>query len=407
MLAPGALARSRAPTVDVLLERPPADVSPDHPMVLALLAAAGRYEPSATSVGRDGASDAVAFLEVGVPAVEFGPRGAGHHGPEEFVEIESLPRYRRALVEFAHLAARAGRPRRRARSGGVSPPAARSPRTGGPATGGCPRRRSRLWLAVAGWTAVGHHRPRRRRGGGRATSTSTTPWRPPAPNTPEAKAARAATRPALPGQPTNILLIGSDARANEGDPGRSDTLILVRMDSRRGFISMLSFPRDLYVPIAGRALDKINAAYSPRHGRDHRTVEQLTGEPVNYYVIIDFTGFAKLVNAVGGVYIDVDRRYYNKNADGGTELRRRSTCSPGTSSSTATTRSTTCATATPTPTYARDARQQQFLSELKRQTKQLGNLTKPHRACRKIFGKNIEINITNPRTFLSLLELAL
>lgn len=92
-------------TVDVLLERPPADVSPDHPMVLALLAAASRHEPSATSVGRDGASDAVAFLEVGVPAVEFGPRGAGHHGPEEFVEIESLPRYRRALVEFAHLAA--------------------------------------------------------------------------------------------------------------------------------------------------------------------------------------------------------------------------------------------------------------------------------------------------------------
>jgi succinyl-diaminopimelate desuccinylase len=47
----------------------------------------------------------VAFLEVGVPAVEFGPRGAGHHGPEEFVEIESLPLYRRALVEFALLAA--------------------------------------------------------------------------------------------------------------------------------------------------------------------------------------------------------------------------------------------------------------------------------------------------------------
>ena len=96
--------------VDVLLERPPAEVSPDHPMVLALLAAASRHEPSATSVGRDGASDAVAFLEVGVPAVEFGPRGAGHHGPEEFVEIESLPRYRRALVEFAHLAARRAAP---------------------------------------------------------------------------------------------------------------------------------------------------------------------------------------------------------------------------------------------------------------------------------------------------------
>ena len=56
-------------------------------------------------MGRDGASDAVAFLEVGVPAVEFGPRGGGHHGPEEYVEIESLPRYRRALIDFAHMVA--------------------------------------------------------------------------------------------------------------------------------------------------------------------------------------------------------------------------------------------------------------------------------------------------------------
>jgi succinyl-diaminopimelate desuccinylase len=87
--------------VEVLIERPPADVSPDHPLVQALLRAASRYEPSTASVGRDGASDAVAFIGVGVPAVEFGPRGAGHHGPEEYVEIESLPRYRAALVDFA------------------------------------------------------------------------------------------------------------------------------------------------------------------------------------------------------------------------------------------------------------------------------------------------------------------
>jgi succinyl-diaminopimelate desuccinylase len=91
--------------MEVLLERPPANVAPDHVLVQALLGAASRHEPSAASVGRDGASDAVAFLEVGVPAVEFGPRGAGHHGPEEYVEIESLPLYRRALAEFARRAA--------------------------------------------------------------------------------------------------------------------------------------------------------------------------------------------------------------------------------------------------------------------------------------------------------------
>jgi succinyl-diaminopimelate desuccinylase len=91
--------------LQVLLERPPAFVAPDHPMVLALLEAAARYEPSAASVGRHGASDAVAFLAVGVPAVEFGPRGAGHHGPDEHVEITSLLRYRRALVDFVRLVA--------------------------------------------------------------------------------------------------------------------------------------------------------------------------------------------------------------------------------------------------------------------------------------------------------------
>ena len=94
-----------AAAIEVILERPPADVSPDHVLVQALLGAASRHEPSATSVGRDGASDAVAFLEVGVPAIEFGPRGAGHHGPEEYVEIESLPLYRRALADFARAAA--------------------------------------------------------------------------------------------------------------------------------------------------------------------------------------------------------------------------------------------------------------------------------------------------------------
>jgi succinyl-diaminopimelate desuccinylase len=52
------------------------------------------------SVGRDGASDAVSFLRAGVPAVEFGPSGAGHHGPEEWVSISSLGRYRQALTDF-------------------------------------------------------------------------------------------------------------------------------------------------------------------------------------------------------------------------------------------------------------------------------------------------------------------
>jgi succinyl-diaminopimelate desuccinylase len=52
------------------------------------------------SVGRDGSSDAVSFLRVGVPAVEFGPTGSGHHGPEEWVSLSSLTSYRQTLESF-------------------------------------------------------------------------------------------------------------------------------------------------------------------------------------------------------------------------------------------------------------------------------------------------------------------
>ena len=80
---------------------PPAHVSRSNPYVLALSEAVGRLTGGESmSVGRDGASDAVSFLRAGIPAVEFGPRGAGHHGPEEWVSISSLSRYRQALTEF-------------------------------------------------------------------------------------------------------------------------------------------------------------------------------------------------------------------------------------------------------------------------------------------------------------------
>jgi succinyl-diaminopimelate desuccinylase len=87
--------------------RAPAIVSRRNLYVQALREAVGRsIEGEALSVGRDGASDAISFLEAGVPAVEFGPVGGGHHGPHEWVSISSLRRYRRALGDFVrHLPA--------------------------------------------------------------------------------------------------------------------------------------------------------------------------------------------------------------------------------------------------------------------------------------------------------------
>ncbi len=84
-----------------LLTRPPARVDRDSVFVRALRdAAVAHHDGEPMSVGRDGASDAVSFLRVGVPAVEFGPVGAGHHGPEEWVSVSSLETYRQALESF-------------------------------------------------------------------------------------------------------------------------------------------------------------------------------------------------------------------------------------------------------------------------------------------------------------------
>jgi LCP family protein required for cell wall assembly len=115
----------------------------------------------------------------------------------------------------------------------------------------------------------------------------------------------------LPGKPANILLIGRDMAA-EGDPGRSDSQILVRLDPSTETISMLSMPRDLRVEIPGVGIDKMNAAYS--YGGPALAVEtftSVTGLPINHFIEIDFAGFWHTVNILGGVYISVDRRYYN------------------------------------------------------------------------------------------------
>ncbi len=88
-------------TVVKTFRRQPAVVEPESPYVLGLCEAASPHHPERVmSVGRDGASDVVSFLSVGVPAVEFGPIGDGHHGPEEWVSLQSLRSYRNALEGF-------------------------------------------------------------------------------------------------------------------------------------------------------------------------------------------------------------------------------------------------------------------------------------------------------------------
>jgi succinyl-diaminopimelate desuccinylase len=87
--------------VAVMLHRDPAVVERDNPYVALLAESIADGMPAERiSIGRDGASDIVSFLEAGTPGVEFGPIGGGHHGPDEWVSISSLERYQHALVEF-------------------------------------------------------------------------------------------------------------------------------------------------------------------------------------------------------------------------------------------------------------------------------------------------------------------
>jgi polyisoprenyl-teichoic acid--peptidoglycan teichoic acid transferase len=117
------------------------------------------------------------------------------------------------------------------------------------------------------------------------------------------------------GEPENILILGSDKRANlQEDPGRSDTTILLRLDPDRNAIAVMSIPRDLKTYIPGVGTDKFNAAYS--YGGPKltlRVVKELTGLPINHVVNVDFLGFVRAVDAIGCVYTDVDRRYYHSN----------------------------------------------------------------------------------------------
>ena len=123
---------------------------------------------------------------------------------------------------------------------------------------------------------------------------------------------------APPGKPQTILLLGSDKRpdnATDGGAGtgaRSDTIILVRLDPEKEATAMMSLPRDLKVEIPGHGTDKINAAYEQGGAKlTLETVKLLTGLPINHVINVDFKGFKKAIDAIGCVYLDIDRRYYN------------------------------------------------------------------------------------------------
>jgi LCP family protein required for cell wall assembly len=143
------------------------------------------------------------------------------------------------------------------------------------------------------------------------------------PHTAQAKAAQA--RLDDPKGAAIAMVLGYDHRAGDGDsPSRSDTMMLIRADPVTKTISLLSFPRDLMVPIycGGKngaaavpyGTGRINSAYSTCGlSGSLETVRHLTHLPINYLISVNFLGFIGVVNKLGGVWVDIDRRYYNRN----------------------------------------------------------------------------------------------
>ena len=123
--------------------------------------------------------------------------------------------------------------------------------------------------------------------------------------------------PVVSGSPQTIMIAGSDRRHGDKKLGlkpRSDTIILARIDPGKG-VALLSLPRDLKVEIPGHGTDRLNVAYTLGGPKlSIKTVKNLTGLAINHYVDVSFHGFAEGVNALGCVYVDIDRRYFNNNA---------------------------------------------------------------------------------------------
>jgi LCP family protein required for cell wall assembly len=125
----------------------------------------------------------------------------------------------------------------------------------------------------------------------------------------------AGLQPAGAGDPQNILVAGSDSRANENAADaqhfgsaadvsgqRSDVIVLIHLEPRTAKAAMLSIPRDTFVPIAGtRSSNRINAAFDTSPSELVQTISQDFGIVINHYVQEDFNGLQGLTDAVGGV----------------------------------------------------------------------------------------------------------
>lgn len=109
------------------------------------------------------------------------------------------------------------------------------------------------------------------------------------------------------GEIVNVLILGLD---ENGGRGRADTIMVMSVNEVTNQVAIVSIPRDARVEVPGRGTDKLNhvMTYKGEIAQMKKTVEQLFGVPVHHYVSTDFAGFAKIIDLLGGVTIDVEKR---------------------------------------------------------------------------------------------------
>lgn len=114
----------------------------------------------------------------------------------------------------------------------------------------------------------------------------------------------------------NILILGVDTKSNKIDYGRTDAIIVLQLDKEHDKMTMVSIPRDSYVEINNKGYnDKINHAYNKGIESTKTTVENLMGIEFDYWTVINFSSFVQIIDALGGIEVDVPFDFVEQNSD--------------------------------------------------------------------------------------------
>ena len=215
------------------------------------------------------------------------------------------------------------------------------------------------------------------------------------------------------GGPETLLLVGDDWRPAtkyypHAVPHLANEMLLVRIDPSKPYISMMSIPRELWVPIQTPngvvGPTRLNAAYTGGLTYLLETIKQVTGLSINHVIVATFGRFEKAIDELGCVYSTIDERYYHNNADGGDQYQNID-LQPGYQCLNGSEAEQFVSYRHTDTSQIRDARDQAFLLDVKKQygPELAGNVGK----FEKIFGQTVQTDagLASPTEILNLADL--